>query len=121
MNLAVVGLVAAAILGASLLVRPGVTRSRVGIWHPAAWWLGLTTVFFGVGSARLALDGRFGPALYISSAVLAFGLAVAASDLLGRHRTTHLPTDATGDGSDDLPEPVALRLWVVAGLAAIGF
>jgi hypothetical protein len=122
MNLAVVGLVAAAFLGAGLLVRPGVLRSRVGIWHPAAWWLGLTVVFFGIGSARLALDGRFGPALYVSGAVLAFGLAVAASDLLARRRRSEVATDRAGDDrADDLPDPVPLRPWMVAGLAAIGF
>ena len=84
MNVAVILLVVAAFVAAGLLIRAATARTGLGIWHPAVWWLGLSAVFFGIGSARLAIDDRFGPALYVSGAVLAFGLAVAGSDRLAR-------------------------------------
>ena len=86
MSIAVVVLVIAAFVAATLLVRPAAERTGLAIWHPAIWWLALTAVFFGIGSARLAIDGRFGPAAYVSGAVLAFALAVAAGDRLARRR-----------------------------------
>lgn len=118
MSIAVVVLVIAAFVAAALLVRPGAERTGLDIWHPALWWLGLTAVFFGIGSARLAIDGRFGPAVYVSGAVLAFGLAVAAGDRLARRRTTEVPRPDAHAG--DPTEAIPLRPWVVGGLAALG-
>ena len=91
MNVAIILLVVAAFVAAGLLIRPATTRTGLGIWHPAVWWLAFSAVFFGIGSARLAIDDRFGPALYVSGAVLAFGLAVAGSDRLARRRATPAP------------------------------
>jgi len=108
----------AALLVAGLLVRRSVERTGLGVWHPAIAWLSLTVAFFGLGSALLAIDGRSGPALYVAGAVLAFAVAVAISDRLGRYRARTEPAgDATsGDPSNDAP----LRLAVVAALAALG-
>ena len=122
MSLAVVVLVVAAFVAAGLLIRSATTRTGLGIWHPAVWWLGLTAVFFGVGSARLALDERFGPALYVSGAAVAFALAVAGSDTLARRRASPaLPLGATDRHEAESPDAVPFRPWVVAGLAALGF
>ena len=119
MSIAVAVLVIAAFVAATLLVRPAAERTGLTIWHPAIWWLALTTVFFGIGSARLAIDGRFGPAAYVSGAVLAFALAVAGTDRLARRRTAHdEPLNATQN--DEPPEAIPLRPWVVGGLAALG-
>jgi hypothetical protein len=67
----------------------------------------------------LALDGRFGPAVYVSGAVLAFAVAVRASDRLARRRAmTARPPDPAEP--DIRAETIPLRPWVVAGLAALG-
>ena len=50
MNVAIVVLVVAAFAAAGLLVRSATVRTGLGIWHPAVWWLGLSSVFFGIGS-----------------------------------------------------------------------
>jgi len=119
MSIAVVVLVIAAFVAATLLVRPAAERTGLTIWHPAIWWLSLTAVFFGIGSARLAIDGRFEPAAYVSGAVLAFALAVAGSDRLARRRAAQdRPLNATNN--DDPHEAIPLRPWVVGGLAALG-
>ena len=121
MSLAVVLLVVAAFAAAGLLIRRATLRTGLTSWHPAIWWLGLSTVFFGIGSARLALDGRFGPAVYVSGAVLAFGVAVRASDRLARRRVTPAPPpDPAGTDGDDRAQTIPLRPWVVAGLGALG-
>jgi hypothetical protein len=119
MSIAVVVLVITAFVAATLLIRPSAERRGLDIWHPALWWLALTAVFFGIGSARLAIDGGFGPAVYVSGAVLAFALAVAAGDRLARRRAVQeRPLKATQD--DEPPEAIPLRPWVVGGLAALG-
>jgi hypothetical protein len=119
MSIAVVVLVIAAFVASTLLVRPSAERTGLGIWHPALWWLALTAVFFGIGSARLAIDGGFGPAAYVSGAVLAFALAVAGGDRLARRGGAHdEPLNATQD--DEPSEAIPLRPWVVGGLAAFG-
>ena len=118
MSIAVIILVVGAFVAATLLIRPAADRTKLAIWHPALWWLGLTAVFFGIGSARLAIDGRFGPAVYVSGAVLAFGLAVAVSDRLARRRTTEAPWPDAHEG--DPTEAIPLRPWVVGGLAVLG-
>jgi hypothetical protein len=119
----------AAIAGTGLLIRPAMRRTGLGFWHPAVAWLALTVVFFGIGSAVLAVDGRPGPALYVAGAVLAFGVAVAGSDRLARRRTG-AAADAVlagggslaADGSPpaDAADPAPLRPVVVAALAAVG-
>jgi len=70
-------LVLAAVVGAAVLVLPAARRTGLGIWHPAVAWLVLHAVFFGLGSAILALDGRPGPALYVAGAAVALAAAVA--------------------------------------------
>ena len=110
---ALAALLALASVGvAAALCWPASRRTGLGVWHPAMAWLALHAVFFGVGSARLALDGRSGPALYVAGAALVFGAAVALSDRPARGRSgADMPTS----------EPAApLRLAVVAALAALG-
>jgi hypothetical protein len=121
MSIAVVVLVVAAFVGATLLVRPATRRTGLDIWHPALWWLALTVVFFGIGSARLALDDSYGPAAYVSGAVLAFALAVAAGDRLARRRVAEALQHAATTRNDEPTEAIPLRPWAVAGLAALGF
>ena len=121
MSIAVVVLVVAAFVGATLLVRPATRRTGLDIWHPALWWLALTVVFFGIGSARLALDDSYGPAAYVSGAVLAFALAVAAGDRLARRRVAEALPHAATTRNDEPTEAIPLRPWAVAGLAALGF
>src|SRR6188508_2509990 len=120
MSIAVVVLVIAAFVAATLLVRPGAARTGLTIWHPSLWWLALTAVFFGIGSARLAIDGRFGPAAYVSGAVLAFALAVAAADRLARRRAGQAERSDAMTHDDEPPDAIPLRPWVVGGLAALG-
>jgi hypothetical protein len=121
MSIAVVILVIAAFVAAALLIRPGAQRTGLGIWHPALWWLALSAVFFGIGSARLAIDGQFGPAAYVSGAVLAFALAVAGGDRIARRRAAQgKPSCATTHDEDEPSEAIPLRPWVVGGLAALG-
>jgi hypothetical protein len=116
-GLAAAALVLATAIAAMLLVVPASRRSGLGFWHPAVAWIAFELVFFGVGSAILAIiEGRTGPALYIGAAVLVFGLAVAASDRLAMRRArTASPPD--GD-SDDPPTPI--RPVVVVALAVLG-
>lgn len=114
------GLAAAFVLGAMIvglvLVAPAARRTGLGLWHPAVAWLALEFVFFGVGSAVLAVtDGRAGPARYVGAAVLAFGLAVAVSDRLARRRALR---PSSGDAGEDPPTPI--RPAVVVALAVVG-
>ncbi len=103
---------------AASLCRPAAVRTGLGIWHPAAAWLALHTVFFGVGSAVLALDGRPGPALYVAGAAVVFAVAVALSDRVAHGRAAHTGVDAAP--ADRLIDPAPLRPLAVAGLAALG-
>jgi len=95
------------------------------LWHPAVLWLILMAVFFGIGSAMLSLDGRAGPALYTSGAILVFGAAVAASDRLARRRSNQRPV-APADAPPDPVEPIdaidaaPLRPTIVLALAVLG-
>ena len=121
MSIAIVALVIAAFAAAGLLIRASTERTGLGIWHPAVWWLGLSVVFFGIGSARLAIDERFGPAVYVSGAVLAFALAVAGSDRLAGRLVASASASGVSDADGrDRAEAIPLRPWVVAGLAALG-
>jgi hypothetical protein len=122
MNLAIAAMIVVAFAVAGLLVRPAATRTALGAWHPAVWWLALTAVFFGIGSARLALDGRFDPGLYVSGAVLVFALAVVGGDMIARRRTAGTAVAGTSAGDEaDGTTAAPLRPWVVAGSAALGF
>ncbi len=118
MNALVALLVLAAIGVAAALCLRAARRTGLGIWHPAAAWLGLHTVFFGLGSAILALDGRTGPALYVAGAALVFASAVAVSDRVARRRSV---VAAPTEGLEQPPvERSPLRPLVVAGLAGLG-
>lgn len=117
MTVAVALLVLVSIGVSVALVRPAVRRSSLGPWHPAVAWLGLHLLFFGLGSAILALDGRTGPALYVAGAALTFALAVALSDWwAGRRSDRPTPHDAH-DADDAAP----LRSAAVGALAGLGF
>ncbi len=118
MSAAAVVLLVAAVLVAPFLLRPAIQRTDLGFWHPTVIWLALMVVFFGVGSAALALDDRPGPALMVAGAIIAFAVAVAASDRVARLRTTAGP-DAAGDDLDEA-DPAPLRPVVVAALAILG-
>ncbi|HEY8847201.1 MAG TPA: hypothetical protein VIM24_11115, partial [Candidatus Limnocylindrales bacterium] len=77
-ELVAIAFILGASIAATLLVVPATRRTSLGPWHPAVAWIALELVFFGVGSAILAVtDGRPGPALYVGAAVLVFGLGVA--------------------------------------------
>lgn len=129
MNVLAALLVLGAIGVAGALCVPATRRTGLGVWHPAVAWLALHAVFFGVGSARLALDGRVGPALYVAGAALAFGAAVGLSDLVARRRSRSAgrpPTAERGPAADDttLTPPATdvapVRPLAVAALAALG-
>ena len=109
---------------AASLCRPAAVRTGLGIRHPAAAWLALHTVFFGVGSAVLALDGRPGPALYVAGAAVVFAVVVALSDRVAHGRAAHTDVDAAAVAAvapaDRLIDPAPLRPLAVAGLAALG-
>ena len=118
MSAAALVLLIAAVLVAPFLLRPAIQRTDLGFWHPTVIWLALMVVFFGLGSAALALDDRPGPALMVAGAIIAFTVAVAASDRLARSRTTAGPV-AAGDDLDEA-DPAPLRPVVVAALAILG-
>ena len=120
-------LVLAAIGGVAALCLGAARRTGLGIWHPAAAWLGLHTVFFGLGSAILALDGRTGPALYVAGAALVFASAVAVSDRVAKHRSiVGAPTEGFAPPPQPPQQPrppverAPLRPLAVAGLAGLG-
>ena len=118
MSAAALVLLVAAVLVAPFLLRPAIQRTDLGFWHPTVIWLVLMVVFFGLGLAALALDDRPGPALMVAGAIIAFAVAVAASDRLARLRTTAGPV-AAGDVLDEA-DPAPLRPVVVAALAILG-
>ena len=130
MNVLAAVLVVAGIGAAAALCWPAAQRTGLRVWHPAVAWLVLHALFFGLGSARLALDGRSGPGLYVAGAALVFGAAVALSDRLARGRARAAgATDAAGvpdapDADsrelDGRVDPAPLRPLTVVGLAALG-
>ena len=120
-------LVAFGVAGA--LALPAIRRTGLGIWHPVIAWLILDAVFFGVGSIRLAIDDRVGPALYVAGCTLALAVGVAISDRLARRRAT------VGSGAPPIPptavppttvplaadaDPGPWRPAVAIGLAVLG-
>ena len=120
MNVLAAVMVLAAIAAAAALCWPAAQRTGLRPWHPALAWLALHALFFGLGSARLALDGRSGPGLYVAAAALLFGAAVALSDRLARRRAGGGPEPA-GRRNDTRPVDAApLRPLAVVGLAALG-
>jgi hypothetical protein len=117
-NWVAAALVLAATTVAVVLVTPATRRTGLGPWHPGIAWLALEAVFFGLGSAILAIvDGRSGPAVYVAGASLAFGLAVAASNRLAAARH---PDVVPASRSDD-ERGSGIRPAVVIVLAIIGF
>ena len=120
MNVLAAVLVLAAIAAAAALCWPAAQRTGLRPWHPALAWLALHALFFGLGSVRLALDGRSGPGLYVATAALLFGAAVALSDRLARRRAGGGPEPA-GSRNDTRPVDAApLRPLAAVGLAALG-
>jgi hypothetical protein len=113
--------VLAATIAASLLVVPAARRTGLGLWHPAVAWIALELVFFGLGSAIVAItDGRTGPPLYVGGAVLAFALAVAASDRLASRRAPAGPRPDPPDGEPETPiRPVVVVALAIVGVAAL--
>ena len=118
MNVLAIGLVVGAFAVAVVLVLPALRRTGLGVWHPAVAWLLLNGVFFGVGSIRLAIDGRNGPAYYVAGCTLALAVAVAISDWVARRRSGSAPPTANDDEPDDDPAP--WRPVVAIGLAFVG-
>ncbi|HZC33303.1 MAG TPA: hypothetical protein VE640_08460 [Candidatus Bathyarchaeia archaeon] len=113
--------VLAATIVASLLVVPAARRTGLDVWHPAVAWIALELVFFGLGSAVVAItDGRTGPALYVGGAVLAFALAVAASDRLASRRALARPQpNAAGADPETRIRPVVVVVLAIVGVAAL--
>ncbi len=120
MNLLVSLLVIGAFVAAAGLVLPAVRRTGLGVWHPAIAWLVLHAVFFGIGSVRLAIDDRTGPALYVAGCTLALALGVAISDRVARRRAgpAHPATDIPD--SDGQLDAGHWRPVVAIGLAVLG-
>jgi hypothetical protein len=107
-NLVAAAATAAAFAVAAWLVLPATRRTNLGFWHPAAPWLALEAVFFGIGSVVLAVsDGRVGPAWDVAAAVVAFGLAVRLSDALARRRVVAPATAPHDAGSAEARAPEA--------------
>lgn len=126
MNVLAAVLVVAGLGAAAVLCWPAARRTGLRVWHPTVAWLALHTLFFGLGSVRLALDGRTGPALYVAGAALVLGAAVALSDRLAVRRAGG-PTEAT-DSPDAVDrravggplDAAPLRPLAVVGLATLG-
>jgi hypothetical protein len=108
-------LVLAAVVAAAVLVLPAARRTGLGIWHPAVAWLVLHAIFFGLGSAILALDGRPGPALYVAGAAVALATAVALSNRLAASR----PGLATAVDDSAPLRPLAVAALAIVGLALV--
>jgi hypothetical protein len=118
MNVLAAVLVLAAIGAAAAMCWPAAQRTGLRVWHPTLAWLALHALFFGLGSARLALDGRIGPGLYVAAAALLFGAAVVLSDRLALRR---MGGPRTGGQADEPSVDAApLRPLAVVGLAALG-
>jgi hypothetical protein len=65
-------------------------------------------------------DGRTGPALYVGGAVLAFALAVAASDRLASRRALARPQpNAAGADPETRIRPVVVVVLAIVGVAAL--
>lgn len=118
------GFVLASFGAGLVLIRPAVSRTGLSAWHPALAWLALEFLFFGVGSAVLAIvDQRAGAAAYVGGAVLAFTLGVAASDRLAHARSRVGQPEPSADGTPPTApgaEAARLRPWAVLLLIGMG-
>jgi hypothetical protein len=121
MNLLAALVVALAFVAAGAVVVPACQRTALGRWHPAVAWLALELVFFGVGSLVIAVEGDAGVALYVSGAVVAFAVAVWASDRLARRRALMpVARPPVLDASDPAPvRPIVSAILVAVGVLAI--
>jgi hypothetical protein len=114
-----------AMIAAVGLVLPAARRTGLSIWHPAVAWLALEILFFGAGSAILAVtDDRSGPAAFVGAAILTFGLAVAAGDRLARRRSEGAAVRngwqaAFDPGGSGEFRPLAVVFLAVVGVAAL--
>jgi hypothetical protein len=120
-ELVAIAFVIGASVAATVLVVPATRRTSLGPWHPAVAWIALELVFFGLGSAILAvIEGRPQPALYVGAAVLVFGLAVAASDRLAvRRAQVGMQRDTESGDARDSIRPIVVVVLAVAGVAAL--
>lgn len=113
-------LVIAAIGGGLLLVVPAARRTGLGAWHPAVAWIILELVFFGAGSAILAVvDGRAGPAVYVGGAAGLFAVGVAVSDRFAARRGAGAERPARADEPINEIRPVVVVGLVVLGIVAL--
>ncbi|MGZ8528692.1 MAG: hypothetical protein ACXWWR_07845 [Candidatus Limnocylindrales bacterium] len=111
------GALGGAFVAAVVLVWQAVARRDLGIAHPALVWLILSGLFFGAGSAVLAVQGEtIDPALYLAGSVVGFGLGVWASDRLGARRGDAAPVYRL-DGTSAIRS--GTRRWAPPLLAAI--
>jgi hypothetical protein len=117
MNLPAALFVAVAFVVAGVLIVPACRRTGLGRWHPAVAWLALELVFFGVGSVVIAIEGNAGVALYVAGAVVAFAVAIWASNDVARRRAA-IP--AGGLAVLDAPDLAPVRPVVAGVLVAVG-
>jgi hypothetical protein len=117
-GLAAVALVACLVISAVVTAREA-RRSGLGLAHPAAVWLALHVVFFGIGGVALALSADVGgQALYTGLAALAVSLGLSGSATLARARRTGDPSGDPFDGPHPLGvAAIDVRTRVAAALA----
>src|SRR5207247_1465124 len=83
-------------------------------------WLALEAVFFGIGSAILAVgQGRVGPAWDVAASVLAFGAAVAVSDRLAHRQIGRRPAHEAEVGPGPAIRWPVVLLMIAAGIAVL--
>ena len=134
MSFSAAGTVVVALIVATLVMAPAIRRTQLGIWHPAAAWLALEAVFFGVGSAVLAAtEARPGPALFVASSAIAFSAGVAISDRIvhrdrpgagrGPSRATsgHEPISRDATPEERAAVGAGLRWPLVWAMVGVGF
>ena len=117
-----------AFCAAGLLISPVARRSGLGWVHPGTAWLGLSAVFFGLGSGVLAATGEAsGPGFYVAGAVLAFGIGAWTSDYVAIRRGTPGRPDrrhaGAGAAGRSTPAPgtrrMAALILAVAAVATV--
>ena len=112
--------VVVAFVAAVLVAFPASRRTGLEIWHPAIAWLALEAVFFGIGSAILAVgQGRVGPAWDVAASVLAFGAAVAVSDRLTHGQIGRRPAHEAEVGPGPAIRWPVVLLMIAAGIAVL--
>src|SRR3954454_4874214 len=127
MTLIAAAAVAAAFVIATILALPAARRTGLGIWHPAVAWLALEALFFGPGSAILALpQAPLGPAWFVAGSTVAFGAAVAISDRWARRRTLAASVRGSPPAPQRIENPhaavvaVGVRWPLVLGMVIAG-